>query len=67
MQDVDLSGKYAIVTGCNAGIGKQIARSSVEAGATVIMACRNLKKANNGRDDIIEEFDEPEKDEISKR
>ena len=46
-QDIpDLSGKVAIVTGANSGIGFETAKALAQKGATVIMACRNLDKAN---------------------
>ena len=67
MACIDLSGKYAIVTGCSAGIGKETARSLVKSGATVIMACRNLKKTNKAKDDIIATFDTEQRDAVSKR
>ena len=38
---VDLSGKLAVVTGANAGIGKEISRVLALRGARVYMACRN--------------------------
>ncbi|MDY6857164.1 MAG: SDR family NAD(P)-dependent oxidoreductase [Thermodesulfobacteriota bacterium] len=41
----DLSGRIAIVTGANSGIGYEIARLLAWRGARVIMACRNLEKA----------------------
>jgi NAD(P)-dependent dehydrogenase (short-subunit alcohol dehydrogenase family) len=41
----DQSGKTAIVTGANAGIGFETALALYEAGARVILACRNLKNA----------------------
>lgn len=41
----DLTGKRAIVTGSNTGIGEVTARELAAAGATVILACRNLEKA----------------------
>ena len=41
----DLSGKTAIVTGANAGIGFETALALYEAGAHVILACRDLEKA----------------------
>ena len=68
LEGIDLSGKYTIVTGCNTGIGKETARSLVKAGAIVIMACRNLKKANKAKEDIIATFDDTEKrNNVSKR
>ncbi|MEY3012876.1 MAG: hypothetical protein RIT45_1611, partial [Pseudomonadota bacterium] len=43
--EVDLSGKVAVVTGANAGIGKVTARELARAGARVILACRSEAKA----------------------
>lgn len=37
----DLSGKTAVITGCNVGIGFETARSLALHGCEVIMACRN--------------------------
>lgn len=42
---VDLSGRNAIVTGANAGIGKMTALELARAGANVTMACRSQDKA----------------------
>jgi NAD(P)-dependent dehydrogenase (short-subunit alcohol dehydrogenase family) len=42
----------AIVTGANSGIGFETARALTKKGATVIMACRNLDKANPKADEI---------------
>jgi NAD(P)-dependent dehydrogenase (short-subunit alcohol dehydrogenase family) len=41
----DLTGKVAIVTGANSGIGYETALELAQKGATVVMACRSLPKA----------------------
>ena len=41
----DLHGKVAIVTGGNGGIGLGMARGLASAGATVVIAARNLEKS----------------------
>jgi len=41
----NLSGKTAIVTGSNTGIGLQTAKMLADAGAEVIMACRSIERA----------------------
>ena len=52
---INFKNKVAIVTGSNSGIGKETAKQLYLAGCIVIMACRNLKKANIARDDILSE------------
>lgn len=47
-----LMGKTAIVTGCNTGIGKETVLDFYKRGARVIMACRNLEKAEQAKTDI---------------
>lgn len=48
----DQSGKVAIVTGANSGIGYETALVLAEKGAAVVMACRNLQKAEPAADEI---------------
>lgn len=62
-QDIpDQSGKTAIVTGANSGIGLVAARELAGKGATVVVACRNLDKGNAAveemRDDLAQDGDE---------
>ena len=48
----DMSGKVAVVTGANSGIGYETARALAHKGADVVMACRNLQKANAAAEQI---------------
>jgi NAD(P)-dependent dehydrogenase (short-subunit alcohol dehydrogenase family) len=50
---VDLSGRHALVTGANTGIGRETARVLALRGASVTMACRDLEKAKRARDEIV--------------
>jgi retinol dehydrogenase-12 len=50
---VRCDGKLMVVTGANTGIGKETARQLYLSGATVILACRSLERAQAARDDII--------------
>eukprot|EP01099_Mayorella_cantabrigiensis_P001847 TRINITY_DN180_c0_g1_i1.p1 TRINITY_DN180_c0_g1~~TRINITY_DN180_c0_g1_i1.p1 ORF type:complete len:338 (-),score=80.23 TRINITY_DN180_c0_g1_i1:56-964(-) len=52
----DLTGKVAIVTGGNAGIGFYASKRLVEHGAHVIIACRNVKKGEEGAESIKKEY-----------
>lgn len=54
MSSVQATGKVAIVTGANSGIGLETARGLVKRGAKVYMACRDLTKCEQARDDIIQ-------------
>ncbi|XP_049887150.1 retinol dehydrogenase 12-like [Pectinophora gossypiella] len=47
-----LEGLTAIVTGCNTGIGKETVRDLYLRGARVIMACRDITRANEAKEDI---------------
>lgn len=49
----DLTGKTAIVTGANTGLGFETALGLYESGAHVILACRTGEKAQQTRDRIL--------------
>ena len=51
----DQSGRTAVVTGANSGIGFHTARLLASKGAHVIMACRNPTKAATAREEILTE------------
>ena len=48
----DQSGRYAIVTGANSGLGLVTARELARAGASVVMACRNLDKGHDAIEQV---------------
>ncbi|KAI5642302.1 short chain dehydrogenase domain-containing protein [Phthorimaea operculella] len=56
-----LEGLTAIVTGCNTGIGKETARDLYLRGARVVMACRDLQRAEAAKLDIEQTISDHEK------
>ncbi|KAG6455574.1 hypothetical protein O3G_MSEX009263 [Manduca sexta] len=50
-----LDGYTVIITGSNGGIGKATASDLYSRGARVIMACRNIEKAEKAKKEIIKE------------
>jgi len=52
----DLTGKVAIVTGANSGLGYEVARALAYKGATLIMACRDAKKGEEAVLKLRQEF-----------
>ncbi|KAF8570407.1 hypothetical protein P879_05225 [Paragonimus westermani] len=51
-----LDGKVVIVTGCNQGIGYETVGELLRRGARVIMACRDLNKAELARRQLLKRF-----------
>ena len=49
----DLSGRTAVVTGANSGLGLETTRELARKGARVVMACRNRDKAEAARADVL--------------
>lgn len=52
IKGIDLSGKIAIVTGGNTGIGLETTRTLAAAGATVIVPARDMEKATRNLQDV---------------
>lgn len=53
-EGINLSGKNALVTGANTGLGMETARVLALRGAHITMACRNLEKAEQARQSIVD-------------
>ncbi len=51
----DQPGKIAVVTGANAGLGYETSLGLAQKGMKVIMACRNLEKAEQAKADIVKQ------------
>ncbi|MBU3691400.1 MAG: SDR family NAD(P)-dependent oxidoreductase [Solirubrobacterales bacterium] len=51
----DSGGRTAVVTGANVGLGFEVSRALAGAGATVLMACRDMGKARVAAEGIREE------------
>jgi len=48
-----LDGKIVVITGCNAGLGKETAIDMANRGATVVMACRASAKSDAALKDVL--------------
>ncbi len=57
----NIDGSLVVITGGNSGIGKETARKLSWKGASVLIACRNLDKANEAKIDIENETGNPVK------
>lgn len=49
----DQTGRTAVITGANTGLGLETASALAAAGARTVLACRNLTKAHAARDRIV--------------
>ena len=49
----NLAGMCYIVTGANSGVGLETARALAHMGATVVLACRSMPRAEEAKRDII--------------
>ena len=54
-----LSGKTAVITGANTGLGFELAVLLAQRDVEVVLACRNIKKANTARDYICKVTNNP--------
>jgi short-subunit dehydrogenase involved in D-alanine esterification of teichoic acids len=52
--EADLSGRVALVTGANRGMGKETARELARMGAAVILACRSKERGEQAATEITE-------------
>lgn len=52
---IDLTGKVALVTGANSGVGAETARVLALRGAHVVMACRDLARGDQARQQLLRE------------
>ena len=63
----DLTGRTAVVTGANSGLGYETTKALAAAGASVVMACRTLTKAKGAQArllEVLESLDTPPEIEI---
>ncbi|MGL4178491.1 MAG: SDR family NAD(P)-dependent oxidoreductase, partial [Dermatophilaceae bacterium] len=49
-----LNGRRAVVTGANAGLGWETARGLAAGGASLVLACRNVDKADDARRRLLD-------------
>ena len=50
---LDMTGRTAVVTGANTGMGKETARALAGMGCEVVLACRSAARGESARDEIV--------------
>lgn len=50
----DLSGKVVVITGANSGLGLESTKAIAAKGATIVMACRSLGKAEKAKAEVLQ-------------
>ena len=55
-KNISLKGKTILITGANTGIGYEASLDFVERGAKIIMACRDLNKAEEAKSKVVNKF-----------
>ncbi len=50
----DLTGKVVVITGANSGLGLESTKAMAAKGATIVMACRNLSKAEKAKAEVLQ-------------
>ncbi len=50
------TGKIFVITGATSGLGLECSRQLLYEGAKVVMACRNIEKANKTKEEFLKEF-----------
>jgi NAD(P)-dependent dehydrogenase (short-subunit alcohol dehydrogenase family) len=51
----DLTGKVIVITGANSGLGLESSKMLAGKGATIVMACRNMRKAEKAKAEVLAE------------
>lgn len=59
-----LAGQTVLITGANSGIGKETAKAAAARGAVVLLACRDLKKAEQAVAEILEDVGKDKADNL---